>query len=126
MRLLVAVGLLAACSSPAKPGPTRVERTTSEGTCENIAWSCVGTLPDGSTPWGCIEGNASQTVQYQATCTPEKAGLFALGACPRDDVIAGCTVARGSQCTTTWYLAPATRASIEDDCAKQGAKLVAP
>ncbi len=125
MRLLITVGLLVACSSSGTRRATPVEHTTGDGTCEDIAWSCVGTLPGGA-PWGCIEGNASQTVQYQATCTLEKAGLFALGACPRDDVIAGCTIARGSQCTTTWYLAPATRASIEADCTKQGAKVVAP
>ena len=99
-----------------------MQRTTADS--ENVAWSCVGLK--GDAPWGCIEGNATQTAQYQASCTPEKNGRFALQPCLRDNLVGGCTLARGSQCTTTWYYAPATRASVEDDCAKQEALFVAP
>lgn len=128
MRLLVAVPVLALAGCPASPRtpPQPVQRTTADNTCEDVAWSCVGLNPETQEPWGCIEGNATQTAQYQASCTPEKHGAFALNACPRDDLVGGCTLARGSQCTTTWYAAPATRASIEADCAKQGALFVAP
>lgn len=101
-----------------------MQRTTADNTCENVAWSCVG-MKDGA-PWGCIEGNETQTAQYQSSCTPEKNGSFALQPCLRDNLVGGCTLARGSQCTTTWYYAPATRTSVEDDCAKQEALFVAP
>jgi len=125
MRIALVLLLVAGCPSP-RPRPTTVQRTTADGTCAEIAWSCVGHQPNGGAPWGCVEGNASQTAQYQASCTPERDGRFALNACMRDDVVGGCTLARGAQCTTTWYYAPATRASIEADCARQDALFVAP
>ncbi len=125
MRIAIALVLLAGCpSSPAKP--QTLQRTTETNTCAEVAWSCVALKPGTQDAWGCIEGNASQTTQYQASCTPEKDGRFALNACMRDNVVGGCTLARGAQCTTTWYFAPATRASVEADCAKQGALFVAP
>ena len=117
--------LLLGCSSPS-PKPQTFTRTAADGTCEEIAWSCVGMKPGTQEAWGCIEGNASQTSQYQATCTPEKDGRFALNACMRDTIVGGCTVARGSACTTTWYFAPSTRALVEADCAKLNALFVAP
>ena len=123
--LLFAV-LIAGCPSSSPQRPQPVQRTASDGTCEEVAWSCVALRPRTDEPWGCLEGNAAQTAQYQTACTPEKDGRFALNACLRDDVVGGCTLARGSQCTTTWYFAPATRESIEGDCAKQGALFVAP
>jgi hypothetical protein len=82
--------------------------------------------PNTQDAWGCVEGNASQTVQYQTSCTVEKHGRFALNACLRDNLVGGCTLARGSQCTTTWYYSPSTRESVEADCAKQSALYVAP
>lgn len=123
---LVAVTMLAGCPSPSPSPPRTTQRTTSDGSCEEIAWSCVGMRPGSQEAWGCIEGNASQTAQYQASCTPDKDGRFALGPCPRDDLAGGCTVARGSQCTTTWYLPPATLQTVAADCAKLGAQLVVP
>lgn len=126
MRIALALVLLAGCPS-SSPRPTQpVQRTTADNTCEDVAWSCVGMKPGTQEAWGCVEGNASQTAQYQASCTAEKDGRFALNACLRDDLVGGCTLARGSQCTTTWYYAPATRTSVEADCAKQGALFVAP
>jgi hypothetical protein len=74
----------------------------------------------------CVEGNASHRDTYEASCTDATRGRFALNACMRDTSVAGCTLARGTACTTTWYAAPATRASVEADCAKQGALFVAP
>ena len=123
---IVLVLLLVGCPSSQSPKPQTLQRTTSDGTCEEVAWSCVGMKPGAQEAWGCIEGNASQTSQYQASCTPEKDGRFALNACMRDNVVGGCTVARGSNCTTTWYFAPATRAVVEADCLKQNALFVAP
>lgn len=122
----VTLVLLFACSSPGTRPQNSMQRTTADNTCQDVAWSCVGLKPGTQDPWGCTEGNASQTAQYQATCTLEKSGIFALNACLRDDIVGGCTLARGSQCTTTWYLAPATRESVEADCLKQGALFVAP
>jgi hypothetical protein len=125
MRIAFALLLLAACpSSPRKPQP--MQRTTAEGTCEEIAWSCVALKPGTEEAWGCIEGNAAQTAQYQSSCTPEKNGRFALNPCLRDNLAGGCTVARGSQCTTTWYFTPAARPTVEADCVKLGAVFVAP
>ena len=124
MRAALLLILLAGCPSAPATKPQPVQRTTADNTCENVAWSCVGVKS--GTPWGCIEGNDTQTVQYQASCTPEKDGRFALQACMRDELVGGCTLARGNQCTTTWYYAPATRTSVEGDCAKQGALFVAP
>jgi hypothetical protein len=123
MRLALLL-LLAGCPGSTAHGPPSMQRTTNDNTCAEIAWSCVGLK--GDTPWGCTEGNASQTAQYQGTCTAERSGIFALSACLRDNVVGGCTLARGSQCTTTWYVAPSTREAIEADCSKQGALFVAP
>ena len=123
--LLAAVILLAGCPAPPATPKQPMQRPSADGTCAEVAWSCVGLLPGGQ-PWGCVEGNASQTARYQATCTAEKHGIFALNGCLRDHIVGGCTVARGSQCTTTWYVAPATRASVEADCAKQGALFAPP
>ena|SRR5688572_21147672 len=125
MRFLVLV-LLAGCPGSSSTKPQMAERTTADHTCEDVAWSCVGMKRGTEDAWGCIEGNAAQTAQYQATCTPEKDGRFALNACPRDSAVGGCTVARGSQCTTTWYFAPSSRPTVEADCAKLGALFVAP
>lgn len=126
MRIALVLVLLAGCPARPSTAPQPMQRTTAEHTCEDVAWSCVGMKPGTEDAWGCIEGNASQTAQYQATCTPAKHGRFALNACLRDNLVGGCTLARGSQCTTTWYHAPATRESVERDCAKQGALFVAP
>jgi len=126
MRIALVFVLVAGCSSPSHKPTQTVQRTTSDNTCEDVAWSCVGMRPGTEEPWGCLEGNASQTSQYQATCTPAQDGRFALNACMRDNLVGGCTLARGSQCTTTWYYAPATRTSVEADCAKQDALFVAP
>jgi len=106
--------------------PSTAQRTTSDHTCADVAWSCVGITPATGDAWGCIEGNASQTAEYQASCTEAKQGRFALNPCLRDTMIGGCTLARGSQCTTTWYASPATRETVEADCAKQGALFVTP
>jgi hypothetical protein len=125
MRIALLV-VLAACPGPPQKSPQSTQRTTSDNTCQDIAWSCVGMTPGTQDAWGCVEGNASQTSQYQATCTPEKDGRFALNACLRDNIVGGCTLARGAQCTTTWYFAPATRATVEADCAKMSALFVAP
>lgn len=125
MRLFVLL-LLAACPGSSAPPQQTMQRTTNDNTCEEIAWSCVGLEPGTQAPWGCTEGNAAQTSQYQSTCTAEKSGIFALNACLRDNAVGGCTLARGSQCTTTWYLAPASRESVEAKCLKQGALFVAP
>ena len=118
--------VLAACPAPSPQRQQMMQRTTKDNTCEEVAWSCVALKPGTQDPWGCIEGNASQTSQYQGSCTPTQSGLFALNACLHDNVAGGCTLARGSSCTTTWYLAPATRETIEADCRKQGALFVAP
>jgi hypothetical protein len=125
MRLLVIV-VLAGCPAPPATKPQPMQRTTPDNTCEHVAWSCVAMKPATQDAWGCVEGNDQQTTQYQASCTPEKDGRFALNACMRDNLVGGCTLARGSQCTTTWYYGPATRTSVEADCAKQGALFVAP
>lgn len=125
MRIALVLVLVAGCPSPPAK-PTTTTRTTADGTCAEVAWSCVAHAPNDGPAWGCIEGNAAQRAQYEASCTPAKDGRFALGACMRDDVVGGCTLARGAACTTTWYLAPATRASVEADCAKTGALYVAP
>src|SRR5689334_12814792 len=106
MRL--ALVLLVACSAPATRPPPSTQRTTADNTCEEVAWSCVGLKPGTQDPWGCTEGNATQTAQFQETCTLAKSGIFALNACLRDNVVGGCTLAHGEKCTTTWYLAPAT------------------
>jgi hypothetical protein len=126
MRIVALLALLAGCPAPNAPRPATTQHTTSDNTCEDVAWSCVGMKPGTTDAWGCVEGNASQTAQYQASCTPEKHGRFALNACLRDNVVGGCTLARGGQCTTTWHHAPATRESVEAECAKQGALFVAP
>jgi hypothetical protein len=129
MRALIGLALgiaFAGCSSAPATTPQPVQRTTPDNTCENVAWSCVGMKPNTEEAWGCIEGTAEQLAQYQASCTDDKHGRFALNPCLRDNLVGGCTVARGNQCTTTWYYAPATRQSIEADCAKQAALYVAP
>lgn len=126
MRIALVLVLVAGCPSPPAQPPGPTARTTADGTCADVAWSCVAHAPGAEAPWGCLEGNAAQRDQYAASCTPAKDGRFALGACLRDDLVAGCTLARGAQCTTTWYYAPATRASVEADCATQGAQLVLP
>jgi hypothetical protein len=126
MRLLALLVLLTACPGPSKKPAPDMQRTTSDNTCEDVAWSCVGMTPGTETAWGCTEGNASQLSQYQTSCTAEKNGRFALTPCMRDNVIGGCTVARGSTCTTTWYASPATRATVENDCVKLSALFVAP
>ena len=126
MRMLLLAAVLAGCPAAPATKPQPMQRTTSDNTCENVAWSCVGMTPGTEDAWGCVEGNAEQTSQYQASCTAEKHGRFALGACLRDNLVGGCTLARGSQCTTTWYYGPSTRTSVEADCAKQGALFVAP
>lgn len=125
MRLFVLV-LLAGCPAAPATKSQPVQRTTADNTCENVAWSCVGMKAGTQDAWGCVEGNDTQRSQFEASCTPEKNGRFALNACLRDNLIGGCTLARGSQCTTTWYYAPATRTSVEADCGKQGALFVAP
>ena len=125
MRILLVL-VLAGCPATPATRPQPVQRTTSDNTCESVAWSCVAMKPKTQDAWGCIEGNAEQTSQYQSSCTAEKDGRFALNACMRDNLVGGCTLARGSQCTTTWYYPPATRESVEGDCAKQGALYVAP
>ena|SRR5687767_13909248 len=125
MRFALVVFLLG-CPGPSQTKPQQATRTTNDGTCEEIAWSCVGMKPGTDESWGCVEGDAAQTAQYQASCTPEKNGRFALNACMRDNIVGGCTVARGSQCTTTWYFAPSTRLTVEADCLKLGALFVAP
>ena len=125
MRILLVVAL-AGCSAARGTKPQPVQRTAADNTCEHVAWSCV-TLQAGTTdPWGCREGNAAQTSQSQASCTAEQDGRFALNACMRDNLVGGCTLARGEQCMTTWYYAPATRASVEAACENQGALYVAP
>jgi hypothetical protein len=126
MRIALLVLLNAGCPAAPATKPQPVQRTTSDNTCENVAWSCVGMKPGTQDAWGCVEGNASQTSQYQASCTVEKDGRFALNACLRDNLVGGCTLARGNQCTTTWYYAPASRESVEADCEKQDALYVAP
>lgn len=124
MRIVLAL-LLAGCSG-SPPAPQSMQRTTADGTCEEIAWSCVALKQGTEDAWGCIEGNSAQTAQYQSSCTPEKDGRFALNACMRDNIAGGCTLARGSQCTTTWFHTPASRAEIEAECLKQKARFVAP
>jgi len=124
--LLVTFAGLAACPGSTGTKPQPVQRTTNDNTCEEVSWSCVGMKPGTQEAWGCTEGNASQQSQYQASCTPERDGRFALNACMRDNLIGGCTVARGSQCTTTWYFAPSTRETVEADCLKMSALFVAP
>lgn len=123
MRILLVLAL-AGCPGPQGTKPQPVQRTTSDNTCESVAWSCVAMKRE--TPWRCVEGNATQTAQYQASCTAEKDGRFALNACMRDNLVGGCTLARGDQCTTTWSYPPATRETVEADCEKQGALYVAP
>ena len=103
--------LLAAC--PAPPASRAKAEPRADGTCPEVAWSCVAVAPGATEAWGCTEGTASQTAQYQATCTADQGGRFALDPCLRDLVVGGCTIARGSLCTTTWYHAPATRAEAE-------------
>lgn len=125
MRIVLLL-VLAGCPAQAPSKPQPVQRTTADNTCQDVAWSCVAMKHDTQDAWGCMEGNASQTTQYQGSCTPEKDGRFALNACMRDGVVGGCTLARGAQCTTTWYFAPATRESVEADCKKQSALFVAP
>lgn len=125
MRIVLLL-LLAACPSSTPSKPTSMPGTTSDGTCADVTWSCVGMKPGTEDPWGCVEGNAAEAQQRQAACTYEKGGMFALNACLRDNVAGGCTLARGSSCTTTWYAAPATRQSVESECEKQGARFVAP
>lgn len=122
--VLALVLLLAACPAPTSR-PKTAQRTSSDGTCAEVAWSCVGTNADGAA-WGCTEGDASQTAQHQATCTQDKGGLFALNACLRDNVVGGCTLARGSACTTTWFHAPLTLEQVAAECAKQGAVFATP
>jgi hypothetical protein len=124
VKIAIVLVLVACSAPPAKP--QTLQRTTTDNTCEEVAWSCVGITPNTTDAWGCIEGNSSQTAQYQASCTEAKHGRFALNACLRDTMLGGCTLARGSQCTSTWYAPPATRDSIEADCVKQGALFVAP
>jgi hypothetical protein len=122
----VALLLLAACPAPLATKPQPVQHTTADNTCEGVAWSCVGMKPGTEDSWGCVEGNATQRTQYEGSCTAAQHGRFALNACLRDTAVGGCTLARGAACTTTWYHAPASRASVEADCAKQGALFVAP
>jgi hypothetical protein len=120
MRILLVLAL--GCSGPQGTKPPPVQRTTSDNTCENVAWSCVTMKLE--EPSRCVEGDASQTSQYQASCAAD--GRFALGACMRDNLVGGCTLARGDRCATTWYYPPATRESVEADCAKHEALYVAP
>lgn len=116
--------LLAACPAPPR-ARTRTE-PRADGTCPAIAWSCVGVAPGATEAWGCTEGNAAQTARYEASCTADNGGRFALSPCLRDLAIGGCTLARGGICSTTWYHAPATRSDVERVCAREGAALVVP
>jgi hypothetical protein len=125
MRVLALV-LLVGCPAPPATKPQPMQRTTADNTCETVTWSCVGMKPGTETSWGCVEGNDTQRAQYEGSCTADKHGRFALNACLRDTSVGGCTLARGSACTTTWYHAPSTREAVEADCAKQGALFVAP
>ena len=122
MRILLVLAL-AACSGSQGTKPLPVQRTTSDNTCENVAWSCVEMKPGTEDGARCVEGNAAQTSQDQCA---EKHGRYTLDACMRDNLVGGCTLARGDACATTWYYPPSTRESVEADCAKQGALYVAP
>lgn len=115
MRL--ALLLLVACAGPATT-PQTPERTTADNTCEAVTWSCVEVKPGTDEAVTCREGNEAA----RQPCT----GRFALNPCLHDNVVAGCTRARGATCTTTWHAAPATRAAVEDECAQQDALFVVP
>jgi len=126
MRIALVFVLVAGCSSLRTKPTQTVQRTTSDNTCEDVAWSCVGMRPGTEEPWGCLEGNASQTSSIKRTCTPAQDGRFALNACMRGQPRRWLHARARLAVHDDLYYAPATRVSVEADCAKQGALFVAP
>lgn len=117
------VAVLAACGG-SQPAPAV---TAPPSGCSRATWSCIALRPGGGDPWGCRDGDATQQLAMQATCTPDRDGQFASGSCPRDLALAGCMRTNGATCTTMWFWKGGpTRAEIESDCARQGGTVVTP
>lgn len=124
-RIALALLLLTGCP-PTTPSGTTQAQALGDNTCEGVAWSCVGMKPGTEEAWGCTEGTANERARYEATCTAEKHGRFALSPCPRDFVVGGCTLARQSTCVTTWLREPASMDDVTAECQRQGALVVTP
>lgn len=120
-RAVLALGpllALAACPAASAPPPASA-RALPDNTCEGVTWSCVGVKPGTDEAWGCTEGTDNERARFEASCTLEQHGRFALSPCPRDTMVGGCTSAAGSTCTTTWYAAPTPASEIDGECGRQ-------
>ena len=126
MRGFAVAALLGLAGCPAVPAtPGKSARALGDNTCEAVTWSCVGMKPGTEEAWGCTEGTDNERARFEASCTLEANGRFALNACPRDTLVGGCTIASGSTCRTTWFAAPTPASDIDSECARTGALRVA-
>ena len=124
--IAIALLLLTGCPATTPPAGTRQAQALDDNTCEAVAWSCVGMKEGTEESWGCTEGTANERARFEATCTEEKHGRFALSPCPRDFVVGGCTLARQSTCVTTWLREPAAMEDVTKECQRQGALVATP